>query len=93
MIKKHDEFPEYLKVFLIEFFKNKDEVKEFSKRKIPFLEEKSIIDVINEENGEELIVEYLNRLAGEGGSPYSIEYEDKHSEYIVLEDDKIIYPK
>jgi uncharacterized protein (DUF2384 family) len=82
MFNKYEELPDYLKEFLEFWEKNQEDARNYAVKKIPALQNKTIIEVMNENAGEKNVVDFLNRAAGKFGVPATIEF--KNGNYAIV---------
>ena len=92
MIDKYEDLPEYLKFFLVTLMGD-EAGHNYATRKVPAMNHKSIIELMNSEHGREIVHDVLNRLAGKVGESFNIKYDKKSKDFVVRERDKIIYPE
>ena len=56
------DFPQHIKNVILSIKKDNAEV--WITKKIPALSNKSILEVMNEDNGDQYVIDYLNRIKG-----------------------------
>ncbi len=79
MIKSFNELPQYLQIFLKKRFASvKDfDLEAYVHKKMQDLNDRSIIETINEPDGEEIIINLFNELTGLYGGPYLLQKPEK----------------
>jgi len=70
MINTFAEFPEYIREFMKKRYGNNQDFERLIRKKVPFFRDKTLIEVINEPNGEDLVIEMFNEMTGHYGGPY-----------------------
>lgn len=70
MIKKFTDFPEYLQIFIKKRHKDVVDFEELIRRKIPYFKDKTLIEMMNEPDGEDKVIDMFNEMTGHIGGPY-----------------------
>jgi hypothetical protein len=72
MINGFADLPDYLKKFLIDWkgVYGQEAINKYVTKKIPALKNKSIIELLNEEDGGAIVVKFINHEVGTIGGPY-----------------------
>jgi hypothetical protein len=86
MISSFNELPKAIKDFYSSWIKDEKEREDMVRGRIPALGNKSILEVINEENGLEKVVIYINRMSGKSGIPLSIMFNEITHQYELVDD-------
>jgi hypothetical protein len=84
MIRTYAELPDVIKAFYSTWIKDDKEKIEEVNLRIPALGNKSVLEVINEENGIEKVVIFIKRLSGKLGIPYSITLNEVTHQYELV---------
>jgi hypothetical protein len=80
MIRNFEDLPNYLQIYLKKRLDRKGyDYKAHVHKKISELDEKSIIEVMNEPGGEEKIINMFNEFTGLYGGPYILKKPDKNA--------------